>query len=184
MKGIVFTEFLDMVEAVFGDDMVDDIVDSAELPSDGAYTSVGTYDYTEMVALVIELNKRTEIPVPDLLKTYGKHLFGRFVEMFPVFFEQMDSSMAFAETIENHIHVEVRKLYPDAELPTFKTERDETKMTMVYQSARPFADFAEGLLTGCIEHFNHDVTLERTDLSEDNTRTQFVLTQAAVADPA
>lgn len=182
MKGIVFTEFLEMVESVFGDEMADDILDAAELDSDGAYTSVGTYDYQEMVKLVVELSGRTEIPVPDLLKTYGKHLFGRFVAMFPGFFEVIDNTIDFAETIENHIHIEVRKLYPDAELPTFDTERDENSMSMVYQSARPFADFAEGLLSGCIEHFNHDVTLEREDLSDDNTHAKFVLTRT-VPDP-
>ena len=177
MKGIVFTEFLEMVQEMFGEDMADDILDDANLESDGAYTAVGTYDYQEMVALVVELNKQTGIAIPDLLRTYGKHLFGRFTTLFPAFFEDVDSSIDFAETIENHIHIEVRKLYPDAELPTFDTDGDETKMSMVYKSARPFADFAEGLLTGCIEHFNNDVTLSREDLADDNTYTRFVLTR-------
>ena len=177
MKGIVFTEFLEMVEEMFGQDMADDILDDADLDSGGAYTAVGTYDYMEMVALVVELNKQTDIPIPDLLKTYGKHLFGRFVALFPAFFVDIDSSIDFAETIENHIHIEVRKLYSDAELPTFDTEKDDKQMSMVYRSARPFADFAEGLLTGCIEHFNHDVTLTRRDITDDNKHTEFVLTR-------
>ncbi|MGB1250763.1 MAG: heme NO-binding domain-containing protein [Candidatus Promineifilaceae bacterium] len=183
MKGIVFTEFLEMVETVFGDDMADDILDDADLESGGAFTAVGTYDYQEMVALVTELSKRTEIAIPDLLKTYGKHLFGRFYTLFPTFFEGIDNSIDFAQTIENHIHIEVRKLYSDAELPSFDTERDDNSMSMVYRSARPFADFAEGLLTGCIEHYNQDATLTRHDIADDNTHTQFVLTRK-VTDPA
>jgi len=177
MKGIVFTEFLEMVEELFGDEMADDILDDADLDSGGVFTAVGTYDYTEMVALVVELNKRTDIPIPDLLKTYGKHLFGRFYTLFPAFFEGVTSSLDFASTIENHIHIEVRKLYPDAELPSFDTEKDDKQMSMVYRSARPFADFAEGLLTGCIEHFNNDATLSRRDIADDNTHTEFVLTR-------
>lgn len=177
MKGIVFTEFLEMVEDTFGDEMADDILDDADLDSGGAYTAVGTYDYQEMVALVVELSKRTEIPIPALLKTYGQYLFGRFAILFPAFFKGVESSLDFASTIENHIHVEVRKLYADAELPSFDTEKDDKQMSMVYRSARPFADFAEGLLTGCIEHFNHDATLTRRDIADDNTHTEFVLTR-------
>ncbi len=56
MKGIVFTEFIEMVESKFGFDMMDDIIESANLPSGGIYTAVGTYDHTEMVQLVIEIS--------------------------------------------------------------------------------------------------------------------------------
>jgi hypothetical protein len=49
MKGMVFTEFLEMVEAKFSADMVDDIISDSDLPNGGAYTSVGTYDHSELV---------------------------------------------------------------------------------------------------------------------------------------
>ena len=39
MKGIVFTEFLDMVEARFTPEVADRMITAAALPSDGAYTS-------------------------------------------------------------------------------------------------------------------------------------------------
>ena len=45
MKGIVFTEFLEMVEDKFSADMVDDIIDDCDLASGGAYTAVGTYPH-------------------------------------------------------------------------------------------------------------------------------------------
>ncbi|MEM0912514.1 MAG: heme NO-binding domain-containing protein, partial [Pseudomonadota bacterium] len=53
MKGIVFDEFTEMVEEVFGDDMLDDILDenADKLSSGGAYTSVGTYDHNDLVTL-------------------------------------------------------------------------------------------------------------------------------------
>ncbi|MBT8311465.1 MAG: hypothetical protein HKP23_01335, partial [Flavobacteriaceae bacterium] len=39
MKGIVFTEFLEMVEDKFGLEVVDTIIEKAELPSEGVYTA-------------------------------------------------------------------------------------------------------------------------------------------------
>lgn len=56
MKGIVFTEFLDMVETRWSAGFADALLDATELKSGGAYTTVGTYDFGEMVALLGELS--------------------------------------------------------------------------------------------------------------------------------
>ena len=48
MKGIVFTEFLDLVEAKFGAEVLEEMLDAADLKSGGAYTAVGYYDHAEM----------------------------------------------------------------------------------------------------------------------------------------
>ena len=45
MKGVIFTEFLEMVESHFSPEMADRIITAARLPSGGAYTAVGTYDH-------------------------------------------------------------------------------------------------------------------------------------------
>ena len=67
MKGIVFTEFIEMVEQTFGYEMVDDLIESNDLPSGGSYTTIGTYEHGEMISLVTTLSQRTKAPVPDLL---------------------------------------------------------------------------------------------------------------------
>jgi len=56
MKGIVFTEFLEMVEETFGLETVDYIIYKSELKSEGIYTSVGTYDFFEMLILISNLS--------------------------------------------------------------------------------------------------------------------------------
>jgi acyl carrier protein len=66
MKGIVFTEFLDLVEDKFGLEMVDTILSNSDLPSNGVYTAVGTYSFAEMVSLLTNLNKETGIAIDDL----------------------------------------------------------------------------------------------------------------------
>jgi hypothetical protein len=43
VKGSVFTEFLNMVEARFTPEVADRTITAAALPSDDAYTTVGTY---------------------------------------------------------------------------------------------------------------------------------------------
>lgn len=179
MKGVVFTEFLEMVEEVFSPDLVDEIIEACELPSGGAYTSLGTYEHAEMVQLVVELSKQTETPVADLLKSFGSHLFTRFVAGYPHFFEPDDDTFSFLSRLENGIHVEVKKLYPDAELPSFDHEASPGKLVMTYRSSRPFADLAEGLMRGCMAHFGEPIALQREDAGSTPTcsRVRFTLSR-------
>ena len=92
MKGVVFTEFLEMVEDRFSPEMADRIIEGAKLPSGGVYTTVGTYDHGEMIQLVSCLSEETGIPSAELVRSFGMHLFGRFHTMFPKYFEDVSSS--------------------------------------------------------------------------------------------
>lgn len=166
MKGVVFSEFIEMVEDVYGAEMADLIITEADLPSGGAYTSVGTYDHGEMLVLVQKLSQHTGMEASELVRTFGHHLCGRFTRLYSGFFSGVNDSFAFLETIENHVHVEVQKLYPDAELPRFIIDRpDADTLVMTYRSGRPFAALAHGLIRGCIEHFDEHVELAMEDLS-------------------
>jgi hypothetical protein len=181
MKGVVFTEFLDMVADRFSPDMVEDIIEDAQLPSGGAYTSVGTYPHEEMVAMVVALSKRSNIAVPDLLKLYGEHLFSRFVVAYPSFFTPKIGAFEFLAGIEDVIHAEVLKLYPDAQLPRFQVEyQDGQKLVLVYQSPRHFEDLAEGLIHGCLSHFGEPIGVARELVEKDGQRLErFVMTRTA-----
>ena len=82
--------------------------------------------------------------------------------------------------LDSHIHREVRKLYSDAELPSF-THRQigDDRMELVYTSRRSLADFALGLIEGCIAYFNEAIDVERVDLPEDEhgAHARFTLTR-------
>lgn len=175
MKGMVFTEFLEMVEAKFSADMVDDIIDDANLASGGAYTSVGTYSHEELVDMVVALSNRTQIPVPVLVRTFGEHVFGVFARSFQQFFEGVPDALTFLSGIEDIIHAQVIKLYPDAQLPKFDCLREGNQLTMIYHSDRHLADLAEGLIMGCGQYFGDNLTIQRDEVNELSTR--FIVTK-------
>lgn len=50
---------------------------------------MGTSDYREMLELVTALGEETGQPPADLVRTFGQHLFGRFSEGHPEFFEDI-----------------------------------------------------------------------------------------------
>ena len=179
MKGLIFTEFLEMVEANFSAEVVDDIIDTAHLASGGAYTTVGTYAHTEILALVENLTLISQQSTDKLVKQFGNHLFKRFVQIYPTFFHNKHTAFDFLNSLENHIHVEVHKLYPDAELPSFdiRHQPNNKKLIMIYHSKRPFAKLAEGLLEGCLNHYNEQAEIKIIDHShEHTTRVEFHIT--------
>jgi len=182
MKGMVFTELMEMVEATWSLDMVDAIIARSRVASGGAYTAVGTYPHAEIVALVAALSEETGVAVPELIRRLGQHLFGHFVLAYPRFFQGMSGSFQFLSGIESVIHAEVRKLYPDAELPTFEVEPGNDTLALTYFSEHPFADLALGLIEGCVGHFGEAITVKREAASLMlGAQARFVLTQRAAS---
>jgi len=166
MKGMVFTEFLEMAESRHSADYVDAIIQEAALPNDGAYTSVGTYPAAEMGCLLKAYSRRSGLAPSAILQSFGEHLYGRFREQYPAFFSAAPEPLAFLESVDGYIHVGVRKLYPDAELPSFQCHRPNSDtLVMLYQSSRGLADLAEGLIRACLAGAGSRHTLEREDLS-------------------
>lgn len=179
MKGIIFTTFIEMVEEKFSMELVDRIITDSDLPSGGIYTTVGTYDHSEMIKLVVQLSERTGIPVADLIRVFGESLFIQLVDMQPQFVDMNPSVFDFLLKVDSYIHVEVRKLYPEAELPGFEYETsDSKKFIMIYRSLRPFADLAEGLIIGAIRHYGEDIEVLREDIQDPSgTAARFTLTK-------
>ena len=176
MKGVVFTEFLDLVEDKFGYEVVDQLLSETETESDGAYTAIGTYDYQELIGMVVGLSQKTGLEVPVLVHTFGRHLFQRFAQRYESVASKYTSTFELLQSLEDCIHVEVLKLYPRAELPSIAHEQpDSNTLELEYRSNRPFAELCHGLIEQCAEHFGEDIEISRQDLNEDGTAARFKL---------
>lgn len=175
MKGIIFTEFLTMVESKFSLDTVDEIIEVSEVPNQGAYTAVGTYSHKEMNALVGALSKKTGMSMSDLLIAFGEYLFETLAKSYPHFINEAKGLLDFLESIEKYIHIEVKKLYPDAELPRFHSQYlDQVTLELIYQSERHYGDLAEGLIKGAIKHYKSGKLISKENLSDGKVK--FIVT--------
>lgn len=172
MKGIVFTELIGMVETKFGYDTMKKMIEGANLPNKGIYVSGGTYPHEELVSIVVSLHKLSNIPIPTLLTVYGQHLFPVLAKAYPVFTESSKNPIEFIASVENFIHVEVRKLYPDAELPSFDIiEKKADSIVIHYRSGRKMEDFGYGLMLGCAEHYKMPLEIKYSPVEGAETYT-------------
>lgn len=176
MKGVVFVELLKMAEESFGEEAVDEVLDACDLASGGAYTTVGTYPCSELVEIVTQLSAKSGIPGAELQRKFGHWMMDMFAEHYPDFFKDKADSFDMLEAIDGEVHVEVRKLYPDAELPRFQTERTEDgALNMHYTSARPLVPFCQGLIEATLEEFKETGSVEMLRQDADNTGAIFAV---------
>lgn len=161
MKGLIFTEFCDMVEDKYGVTLLQEVIDESQVESEGAYTAVGTYDYKEFHKLVNVLSARSDDNAPQIMYDFGCHAFKVFTKHYKAFFDKASGLFEFLELIENYIHPEVRKLYPDAELPHFNSNRiNDLTLELVYTSKRHMSAFAHGLIACSAEYFGGDAQID------------------------
>ena len=176
MKGIIFTEFLDLVEEKFGLGMVDEIINQSNLESNGVYTSVGTYEFSEMLQLITHLSENTSISVDDLLMVYSEHLFKALIKSHPNLVEHYKDPLDLLASIENHIHVEVQKIYPEAQLPTFiLEEKTNTKLVLVYKSEEALYMLGKGLMLETFKLFKTPVDIKFEKLNDSGSEVRFFI---------
>lgn len=154
MKGIVFTNFNEMIEEKFGLEVWDRLVDSTCPESEGVYTTGDMYADDELFAYVGELSRITGVGVDDLVVAFGEHLMQQFAGTHPEYLEG-HTAKSFLRSVHDVVHVDVRKLYPGASTPQFTYEdASENELTMIYRSSRKLCRLAEGLINGVSNIFH------------------------------
>lgn len=178
MLGMVFSEFVDLVEGRFGLVVLDRAIAAAGIGHDAVYTAVGYYPFTELRDLLLAVSRETDQPPARLLRAFGVHLFGRLREGHPQFFvDRALDLFTLLERVDAVVHVEVRKLYPNARLPSFRCDRESAnRLRLRYVSDRGLADLAHGLIDGAAAHFGETIRVQRQDSDADGIQcTDFVI---------
>ncbi|WP_299013019.1 heme NO-binding domain-containing protein [uncultured Photobacterium sp.] len=174
MKGIIFTEFLEIVESAFGLDVCQEMLDKAI--DDGVYTAVGSYDHRSLVKLIVSLSKITGVPAENLQEIYGEAVFIRLLKTLPAIKPQHHDTFSFIRNVESHIHTEVKKLYPDATPPKFDfLSQTSTQLIMDYKSARCMSHVCLGLIKGCAKHFNQQLQVSMEPMNKEQSHVRFNL---------
>lgn len=170
MLGLIFTELVEMVEARFSPELADELLDEAGFAHGGAYTAVGYYDHTEILTLVQLLAQKTNIPITELIQEFGCYLFESFTRSHSRLLANKHSLLNLLATLESEIHKEVRKLYSEARLPSFRVlNQFENGIDLEYRSERHLETLAIGLITGAARFYGHDHIRIDTEPAADAT---------------
>ncbi|MFT6907780.1 MAG: hypothetical protein ACI9MS_000265 [Glaciecola sp.] len=169
MLGNILTGLYDLVEETFGLEVLDELITASNLSTEGIYSGIGSYPHSDMISLVQNLSRIVDMPSETLMHVYGAYLFKSLMASHVHYVGMMTSSFDIFTHLDGMIHVEVAKLYPEAEVPKFSCEvLSPDTVKLCYQSERPFASVAEGLIEGCGTYFGEELTITRDPEKENS----------------
>lgn len=160
MKGVIFTQLVQHLEDVGGEQFVDEVLAKADLPNDGAFTAIGSYPSAYAFKLIEVVSEMTGKPASELSEGFGEDLFGRFTVLYPEIIGRYEDAEAMLGHVGSHIHEEVVVLYPDATPPAVRMTEENGEPVIHYSSHRPLAHVAFGLIKGCLKHYGDDRVVE------------------------
>lgn len=178
MIGILFTKLIEFVEDRFGHMCNDQMIAASMLETKGAYTRGGNYSLEEFTILFEQLSIVTGISTDLLFREYGQYLFSRMIELYP-FVIQHSSILDFIANINTVIHPQIKKIYPEAELPFFHVISFENcSLTIDYVSEKNLYTLAEGLMLGASQYFNQQIDVKYAFIEEKHPLiVRFIVTQ-------
>ncbi len=167
MKGVVFNIFEDFICEGWGDEAYEALLKACPVHQDG-YVGPESYPDADMIALVTKACERFGVDGPDALRAFGKFMLPKLVEKFPKFVDGHTHPKSFLMSVEDVIHVEVRKLFKDAVTPSFGYENTAPdRLVIKYTSDRQMCHLMEGLLDGVAAHYKTTIEHSQTQCMHD-----------------
>jgi predicted hydrocarbon binding protein len=142
----------------------DELLNDAELPSEGIYTTVGTYDDQELFTLIDLVVDKQNMSAKDAQFAFGKWVFKELYNLAPYGAHDFKDVFEFLHAVQSVIHVEVKKLNPDALLPEFEFLSETPKqLSFHYQSPRKLCFLCEGIVAGLAQHTGQQIKVSQSE---------------------
>jgi len=171
MKGEIFNLLEAFIVERFGDVAFERILERArgKLTTRETFVGPGTYPDQDFMTLFMAATREAGISAGVAQFEFGRFCFPRLMNKLPKdMIDRAASARDLLKSIHAVIHVEVRKIYRDAEPPNFTyAEPDEKTLVMTYRSRRGLFDLVEGLMTGCGEHYDCPIRIARRVLPSE-----------------
>jgi hypothetical protein len=110
MKGIVFVNFNEFINELWGDEFWDNLLNGAELSSGGVCTTFGTYDDQNFFTLICLGVDKKNIYVKDAQFISGKRVFREFYSFALAGVYNFTGAFESAYTVQSFIHLEADKM--------------------------------------------------------------------------
>lgn len=176
MRGVIFTELIEFVEEALGFEVADKMIEKAHLGNEGVFSQGGNYPFNDMQKILMALSEITGKKPNELLYLFGKHLFSILVRIYGHNIKNIGNSLDFIDSVDKLVHAEVKKLYPDAELPTFTTiEKNSNLLIMIYKSEKRLESFAHGLIVACGKYFDDELNVSYETISQNPYEVKFII---------
>ena len=159
MKGVIFNLVEEIVVSSHGDETWDRLLCRAGVR--GAYTSLGSYDDSELMGVVAAASEALGLPEQDVLRWIGHSAMPLMSGRWPGFFKAHHATAPFLRSLNKIIHPEVHKLYPGATCPHFDfADGADGALLIGYRSRRKLCGLAHGFIEGTAALYGETAELD------------------------
>ena len=171
MKGEIFRIFESFIIERWSESVFEKIYANSkeELTTKVPFVGPGTYPDQDFFTLVRHALPQLGVDGQSAVRAFGRFLFPQLLKRLPPTLVTATHPRDLLKSLDSVVHVEVRKIYPDATPPRFSyVEPSDNRLMLRYQSKRRLYDLVDGLLDALGAHFNVPMTWKRT-IMEDET---------------
>ncbi len=171
MQGTIFTSFSDMVIEKMGMECWNGLLEQTKPTSNGIYTAGAQYNDNELLEMVKLLSEQSAIAVNDLLNAFGEYMFEALYQNSPTDLSSLNNLKDFLLAIDSVIHSEVKRVHPNAYLPSFKYHNSKNgDLILQYFSKRKLCYVAIGLIRGAAAKFSEKITISHPVCMHDGAK--------------
>ncbi len=180
MKGVVFTEFLEMVEKTYGLETLDFVLEKSELKSEGIYTAIGDYEIDEFFTLLDNLVLKTKESKNEILYEYGGYICNYLEKNYSDLFKIFNEPLAMLAKLDEYFISQLRKHYPNEDIPSYDVvDRTKDSLTIIYSSQRWLYKFAVAFIERAFKYFKLEANIGTELLLDNGTKVRFIISQRA-----
>ena len=156
MKGVIFNVLEDFIVENWGVETFETIFAKCPLHHRDGHIAPETYPDSDLTALVKTTCEELGIEPNQAIEVFGEYLFPQLARRYPIFLEGHEDPIEFLKTVDDVIHVEVRKLMQETALPklAFHHDPENNDLIIDYRSKRQLCVLLKGLLAGVQNHFD------------------------------
>ncbi len=159
MHGLIYLELQKFVKQVASAETWAALHEELGIPL-SSYSPAQCYPDEVAMGLVGVASTRLAVPIPELLRAFGKHLGPTLVRLYAGVIDPRWRTLDLLENTERMIHSAVRVADPNARPPHLQcTRTTANEVIIVYASARKLCHLADGIIAGIAEHFNEHVVV-------------------------
>lgn len=169
MKGTVVSTWMKTCRKVYGDSIVDSVMDKVGWGSKKIFSPVENVEDSQVRQAVSGIAKNVGIDEKQLWRVIGKDNIQSFFNDYPAFFNY-DNLYSFFKALFD-IHVVMTKKLSGAKPPLVEINPvSARKATFSYKSKRGMFDYFLGLIDGSCEFFKEKLEIEELEKTEDSMK--------------
>jgi hypothetical protein len=171
MKGHIFNLLEKFIIEITDANVYESIIAECRLITKGPFIRPGKYPDEDLAEIVDKTVQYLGITVNEAHYAFGKWIFPHLLLISAPEVRELRNPKALFLQLDYIHRIELKKLWPDAEPPTFQCEdTGPAQLRMIYDSRREMFDLVDGVIASVADYYKYDISFTKSYIDQQNYR--------------